>query len=140
MVGGPTPALYGKRSWRVGKLNVMATHTTALTLADADRVAIAATIAAIRDRWPVEQVILFGSKARGDDGPESGIDLLVITSKLVDATEENTMQETAWHTGLQYGCVVQLIVRSHDQWWHGIDQATPLRLQIDADGIEIFSR
>jgi len=27
-------------------------------------------------------VILFGSKARGDDGPESGIDLLVITSKL----------------------------------------------------------
>ena len=35
---------------------------------------------------------------------------------------------------------VQLVVRSHEQWWHGIDQATPLRLQIDADGIEVYSR
>jgi hypothetical protein len=79
-------------------------------------------------------------KARGDDDSESDIDLLAITSLPVDAAEENTMQETAWHVGLEHGLAVQLVVRTHQQWWKGIDQATPLRLQIDADGIEVHSR
>ena len=34
------------------------------------------SFAAIRDRGPTERVILFGSKARGDDDSESDIDLL----------------------------------------------------------------
>jgi len=111
-----------------------------MALANTDRAALAATVAAIRDRWPVERVILFGSKARGDDDSESDIDLRVITSVPVDAAKENAMQETAWHAGLEHGLPVQLVVRSHQQRWHGIDQATPLRLQIDADGIELYSR
>jgi uncharacterized protein len=120
---------------------ITATRSPALlTLADSDRAALAATIAAIRDRWPVERVILFGSKARGDDDCESNIDLLVITSLPVDAAEANAMQETAWDVGHEHGLAVQLVVRSHQQWWNGIDQATPLRLQIDADGIEVYSR
>jgi predicted nucleotidyltransferase len=119
----------------------MVTHTpVSLHLADTDRVAVAATIEMICNRWPVERVILFGSKARGDDDAESDIDLLVITSSPVDAAEENAMQEAAWQTGIQRGRAVQLVVRSHEQWWHGIDQATPLRLQIDTDGIEVYSR
>ena len=111
-----------------------------LHLADTDRAAVAATIEVIRYRWPVERVILFGSKARGDDDSESDIDLLVITSSQIDSAAENAMQEAAWHTGIEHGRAVQLVVRSHEQWWHGIDQATPLRLQIDADGIEVFHR
>jgi hypothetical protein len=55
----------------------MATRSRALlALVDTDRTALAATVATIRDRWPVERVILFGSKARGDDDSESDIDLL----------------------------------------------------------------
>jgi predicted nucleotidyltransferase len=111
-----------------------------LHLADNGRAAVAATIEVIRNRWPVERVILFGSKARGDDDSESDIDLLVITSSPVDAAEEGAMQEAVWQTGIQHGRAVQLVVRSHERWWHGIDQATPLRLQIDADGIEVYSR
>lgn len=36
------------------------------------------------------------------------------------------------------GVAKVLVIRSHDRWYHGIDQATPLRLQIDEDGVEIF--
>ena len=39
---------------------------------------------------------------------------------------------------MRHGRCVQLVVRSHERWYHGIDQATPLRLQIDADGVEVF--
>jgi hypothetical protein len=48
------------------------------------------------------------------------------------------MHDVAWETGLEHGRCVQLVVRSHDRWYHGIDQATPLRLQINEDGVEIF--
>jgi predicted nucleotidyltransferase len=107
---------------------------------DADRTAIIETIDALVGRWPVERVILFGSKARGDDEPASDIDLLVITSAPVGRDDEDAMRDAAWDAGMRSGKVMQLVIRSHDTWWHGIDQATPLRLQIDADGIEVFAR
>jgi len=122
-------------------MNVMgAPASPSLRLSDNDRAALAATIAAIRDRWPVERIILFGSKARGDDERESDFDLLVITHEAVTTADENTMQEAAWQAGIHHGLPVQLVIRSHEDWWHGIDQATPLRLQIDTDGVEVYSR
>ena len=36
---------------------------------------------ALRERFPgqVEEFIIFGSKARGDDGPDSDLDVLIVT-------------------------------------------------------------
>jgi uncharacterized protein len=109
-----------------------------LPLAVVDRAAIAAAVAALRAEWPVERVILFGSKARGDDEPDSDIDLVVITAVEVDRPTEDAMMEAAWQAGMSHGRWVQLVVRSHERWYHGIDQATPLRLQVNQDGIEVF--
>jgi hypothetical protein len=50
------------------------------------------------------------------------------------------MRDTAWDAGMRHEKVMQLVIRSHDTWWHGIDQATPVRIQIDTDGIEVFTR
>ncbi len=113
-------------------------HASVLHLAQCDRVTIAAVVARLQSRWPVERVVLFGSKARGDDEPDSDIDLLVITAIEQDQAAETAMHDVAWETGLEHGRCVQLVVRSHDRWYHGIDQATPLRLQINEDGVEIF--
>lgn len=107
---------------------------------EADRQAVSDTVTALAGHWPVERVVLFGSKARGDDDPESDIDLLVINSTEPTAAEEAAMHDTAWDAGIRYGKVVQLVIRSHERWWHGIDQATPLRRQIDQDGLEVYRR
>jgi predicted nucleotidyltransferase len=111
-----------------------------LSLSQCDRDTIAAVVADVTSRWPVERVILFGSKARGDDEPDSDIDLLVITTPELDRQVEDAMQDAAWETGLGHGRYVQPVVRSRERWYHGIDQATPLRLQIDQDGVEICHR
>jgi uncharacterized protein len=113
-------------------------HLAELPLADLDRAAIAAAVTAIRAEWPVERVILFGSKARGDDEPDSDIDLVVITATELDRPAEDTMMEAAWQAGDLHGRWIQLVVWSHERWYHGIDQATPLRLQVNQDGIEVF--
>ena len=62
----------------------------------------------------------------------------MITAEELDRSAEDVMQEEAWQAGMWHGRCVQLVVRSHERWYHGIDQATPLRLQIDADGMEVF--
>jgi len=46
-----------------------------LALKQSDHDTIAAVMAAVTSRWPVEGIILFGSKARGDDEPDSDVDL-----------------------------------------------------------------
>ncbi len=107
---------------------------------EADRQAVADTVATLAGHWPVERVVLFGSKARGDDDPESDIDLLVINATEPTPAEEAAMHDAAWDAGIRQGKVVQLVIRSHERWWHGIDQATPLRRQIDQDGLEVYRR
>lgn len=120
------------------RYNLRMSKLAELPLAVVDRAAIAAAVAALRAEWPVERVILFGSKARGDDEPDSDIDLVVITAVEVDRPTEDAMMEAAWQAGMSHGRWVQLVVRSHERWYHGIDQATPLRLQVNQDGIEVF--
>jgi len=56
-------------------------------LSQADRLAIHDAVARLVAAVPVERIVLFGSKARGDDDEESDIDLLVITSRPLDQTE-----------------------------------------------------
>ena len=109
-----------------------------LPLAPRDQETVADVVAALRGKWPIERAVLFGSKARGDDDPDSDIDLLLITAEELDRSAEDVMKEEAWQAGMRHGRCVQLVVRSHERWYHGIDQATPLRLQIDADGVEVF--
>lgn len=62
----------------------------------------------------------------------------MITADELDRAAEDAMHEAAWDVGMRHGQCVQLVVRSHERWHHGIDQATPLRLQIDEDGVEVF--
>ena len=108
------------------------------SLAARDRDTIAAVVAQLRSRWPVERVVLFGSKARGDDDEDSDIDLLIITPHTVDRETENAMDDAAWETGLEHGRCVLLVFRYHVRRDNGIDQATVLRLQFDQDCREVF--
>jgi predicted nucleotidyltransferase len=46
-----------------------------------EREAIEKAVVATKAKFPVVKVILFGSKARGDDDVHSDIDLAIITSR-----------------------------------------------------------
>lgn len=54
-----------------------------MKLTEQEQKAVERFAAALRERWGSEiiEIHLFGSKARGDAGPESDVDLLVITER-----------------------------------------------------------
>lgn len=91
---------------------------------------------AIRD-WPVDSLVLYGSKARGDDTPESDIDLLVLTSRPLTHDELMGLRATTRAIGLRHGTWPELYVRESEEWWHGVYQAAPIRKEIDAEGVVI---
>ena len=58
-----------------------------LPLAVNDRAAVLEAAGVLADHLPVERVVLYGSKARGDDRPDSDIDLLILTARPLTVAE-----------------------------------------------------
>lgn len=106
-----------------------------IRLQDPERRAILAAAAVLRDRFPVERIILFGSKARGESHPESDIDLLVLTKRLLTRDEERLVIDLLFPLQLDYEVVFSTLEIPIDEWEHGIYQVLPLKLEIDRDGV-----
>jgi predicted nucleotidyltransferase len=106
-------------------------------LSDADRRTIDEVAAEVTASWPVDSIVLYGSKARGDDTPDSDIDLLVLTGRPLAAEEISRMRAVVRRIGLRLGTWPELYIRTSDEWWRGVYQAAPIRKEIDAEGIEV---
>jgi uncharacterized protein len=109
-------------------------------LAAVDRRTIAEITAALEGGWPVDSIVLYGSKARGDDTPESDIDLLVLTGRQLTPDEIGGMRAAARQVGLRLGTWPELFIRTSEEWWRGVYQAAPIRKEIDAEGIDVLRR
>ena len=93
----------------------------------------AATV--LRARLPVASVILFGSKARGDDDPESDIDLLVLTQRALSREEERLVIDLLFPLELKHDVVFSTLEIPVAEWNHGVYQVLPLRTEVDRDGV-----
>lgn len=111
------------------------TKTPALA-ADDERT-IEEIAAVLPSRWPVEAIVLYGSKARGDDTPDSDIDLLVLTGRPLAPEEIGAMRAVVRRIGLARGTWPELYIRTSEEWWHGVYQAAPIRMEIDAEGVAV---
>lgn len=106
-----------------------------LKLKDRDHVAIEAATRLIRERFPVEQVILFGSKARGSDDPESDIDLLVVTSRELDWAERKVLINALFEIELAHDVVISTLVVPLREWEEGVCAVLPIHDEIERDGV-----
>ena len=108
-----------------------------LDLTCSDRKTVDELAALLPSRWPVDSLVLYGSKARGDDTPESDIDLLVLTGRPLAPEEIGDMRAVSRRIGLAHGTWPELYIRTSEEWWRGVYQAAPIRKEIDAEGVDI---
>ncbi len=106
-----------------------------IELADKDRRAVAAASAMLRQRFDVAEVVLFGSKARGDDRPESDIDLLVLTRGPASDELKRTMTDALFDLEIELGVVFSKLVVPIDEWNNGLYRVLPIRRAVDEDGV-----
>jgi predicted nucleotidyltransferase len=106
-----------------------------ISLSSNDRLAIEEACRRLRERFPVEQVILFGSKARGTDDRESDIDLLLLTARRLSTEEEREVTDLLFPIQLERDVVFSPLIVPTREWREGVYQAMPLRREIDASGV-----
>ncbi len=104
-------------------------------LSATDQAAVDAAVRYLREQWPVVAIALFGSKARGDDGPESDIDLLVLTSRDLTWPERGELQFEIVELAVRHEVYIQAVVEPAEAWHHGVLQAAPIHEAVTREGI-----
>ena len=81
----------------------------------------------------VNTFALFGSRARGDAGRYSDMDVLVVVDQL-DSTTADYISDCAWESGFGSGIVVVPVSYSKSEW-EGIENQSLLAANIRAEGV-----
>lgn len=106
-----------------------------ISLRQNDLAAVKEASALLKRNFPVNEVRLFGSKARGDDTSESDIDLLVLTSKKISWHERNKMTDSLYDIQMKYDVVISLLVVPSKDWTNGLPSALPIHDVIEKESI-----
>jgi predicted nucleotidyltransferase len=106
-----------------------------ISLAETDRQAVLRAADVLRSRFPIAGVILYGSKARGDDAAGSDIDLLVLTDRPVTYREKEEMTRAVYPLELELAVVISLLIMDEQKWKTGLCRAMPIHAEVERDGV-----
>ena len=84
---------------------------------------------------PDAEIMLFGSRARGDAGSESDWDFLVLLDGLVDDGRIDKIRHRLYELEWEHGEVISCIVRSRQEWQTPMYRSTPFHKVIESEGI-----
>ncbi len=85
---------------------------------------------------PGAQIILFGSRARGDERIDSDWDLLVLTEYPVDLDKEQLFRNNLYNLELETGEPFSLIAYSKNDW-NTKQRISPFYANVKKEGISI---
>jgi predicted nucleotidyltransferase len=106
-------------------------------LDEKERDSILQAAQSLKSDLPVTQVILFGSKARGADKPDSDIDILVLTSCPVSSELRTAVSDRLADINLQNDVSLTSIVVSKQDWSSGLIRHMLIHSEVERDGCEI---
>lgn len=106
-----------------------------LALMDNEKEAIQEATKLLKETFPVKKVILFGSKARGDDDPESDIDLLLVTERSLHWTERPATIYSLFDLGMKHDVIFSILDTTGSDFDNGIFTAFPIYQEIVKEGV-----
>lgn len=83
----------------------------------------------------VEEIILFGSAARGTADAESDIDLLVLTKYAVPYQQRHRITAVLTDINDQYETNFSSLVVDRLEWDEGVMTVLPIKQEIERDGV-----
>lgn len=92
---------------------------------------------AVHEVEPTAQVILYGSRARGDAMPDSDWDILVLVDGPVDARREEAITRRLFDLELETDTVLSAIIHSKDEWASRLFQAMPFHENVTREGVTL---
>ena len=85
---------------------------------------------------PKSEVILYGSRARGEEHSESDWDILILTDYPVDLEIENKFRDKLYDLELETGEPLSIVIFSKDEWRRK-QRITPFYRNVNKEGISL---
>jgi len=111
------------------------------TLTDTEQKALEALVQRLYALYSsqIQSVVLFGSKSRGDAGPDSDIDVLVVLNS-DDPHLCSNVRRLAARVSLEYDLLFSLWAVGRSQWERLARYRFPIYQAIQSDGIDLTPR
>jgi predicted nucleotidyltransferase len=90
---------------------------------------------AVRAVVPGSELILYGSRARGDAGLESDYDLLILIDGPVDWKLEDQIRQRLYGIELESGAALSVSAYSRSAWCSPLYRAMPFNQNVEKEGI-----
>ena len=90
---------------------------------------------AVAEVEPEAEVILYGSRARGDSGAQSDWDFLILVDGLVRDERVDRVRHRLYEIEWESGQVLSSIVRSREEWGSQPLSSTPFHQNIEIEGV-----
>ncbi|MFN2358925.1 MAG: nucleotidyltransferase domain-containing protein [Desulfotignum sp.] len=91
----------------------------------------------IHDVEPGANIILYGSRSRGDASPESDWDLLILVDGPVDDIRTDRIRHRLYEIEWETGEVISSIVRNHEEWNSDLYQTIPFHQRVLEQGVNL---
>lgn len=92
---------------------------------------------AVHEIEPDAEIILYGSRARGDAQPDSDWDLLILVDGVARWEQEEKISHCLFHLELEWNEVLLPIVRGRQEWNSPRYRATPFYQSVSREGVRL---
>ena len=87
--------------------------------------------------FDIEEIILFGSVARGEADQESDLDLLIVTKFPLRRTVRHQITDIVCETNLQFDTNLSTLVVDRSSWQTGTFSILPIHDEILKEGVSL---
>jgi len=109
-----------------------------LGLTDREVEALARLKQDLSARFPLVDIVVFGSRVRGDSDLESDLDVLVVLSVRRSHKIRAEVSGVVFEINLDLGTNISALVVGSEEWLNGRLSESPIKQNVDKEGVSIW--
>lgn len=92
---------------------------------------------AVKTVEPNAEIVLFGSRARGDALGDSDWDFLILLDGIINEERQSAVRQQLFKIELESGEVLCSLIRSHTEWEHPLFKSMPFYQNVRREGFRL---